>query len=99
MKGSMVKGLVEQARGMKTMSSVKKRCEGCKVRVSFLVVGEQEVDEGLGLQFNCRMIRGLYMRFLEQSGGLESLGKIGESKCCWRIMLTIEIGCEEERRE
>ena len=26
------RSIAEQARGMKTMSSVKKRCEGCKVR-------------------------------------------------------------------
>ena len=33
--GSAVE-VAEQSRGMKTMSSVKKRCEGCKVSLGFL---------------------------------------------------------------
>lgn len=45
------KSITEQTRGMKTMSSVKKRCEGCKVRlgphfdVSFLP-SEVEIASG-----------------------------------------------------
>jgi hypothetical protein len=45
-----VLGMMEQARGMKVRSSVKKLCEGCKVSEGcfFFVLGEGREREGEG---------------------------------------------------
>lgn len=81
MKG--VKGVQEQARGMKVRSSVKKLCEGCKVRHYTSLVLECRTDI-------VRTVKGR-----EGCGPVYGAGSVGDT--IW--LTTPYTGCAEERRQ